>query len=71
MYLIIPVVLIFIDINLFTFVFSEDRNFQHIFKCNLNLFVKLSTIGCIFEKYSNKIKITFNRKNLRLQNNFD
>ena len=63
MYLFIPVIIIK-DINFFTFLLSEEKNVQHIFKCNLNLFVKLITITCIFEKYSNKNKINFNRKNL-------
>ena len=63
MYLFSPVIIILIII-------SEEKNVQHVFKCNLNLFVKLITITSNFEKYSNKNKINFNRKNLRLQNNF-
>ena len=68
-YLFIPFI-IDKDINFFIFLFSEEKNVQHIFKCNLYLFVKLITITGIFEMYSNKNKINFNRKNLRSQNNF-
>ena len=48
----------------FTLFFSE-KNFQHILEINRNLFIKSITITGIFEKYSNKNKINFNRKNLR------
>ena len=69
---VIPVFIIIIDKSLlFTFLLSEENTFQHIFKCSPNLFVKLITITSIFEKYSNKNNITFNRRNLRLQNKFD
>ena len=60
---IIPIVNIILNINLFTFFlilsFFRKNNFQHILKCNRNL-----TITGIFEKYSNKNTINFNRKNL-------
>ena len=50
--------------------FFSEKNFQHILEINRNLFIKSITITGIFEKYSNKNKINFNRKNLRLMNNF-
>ena len=40
--------------------FSEEGILQQIFKCNLNLFMKLITITSIIEKYLNKNKINFN-----------
>ena len=66
----ILVVNIILDINLFiyflsfTLSFFQKKNFQHILECNRNLFIKSITITDIFEKYSNKNKIDFNRKNL-------
>ena len=54
----------------FTLFFFSEKNFQHILEINRNLFIKSITITGIFEKYSNKNKINFNRKNLRLMNNF-
>ena len=50
--------------------FFRKKLFQHILEFNRNLFIKSIMITGIFEKYSNKNKIDFNRKNLRLQNNF-
>ena len=54
----------------FFFFFFSEKNFQYILEINQNLFIKSITITGIFEKYSNKNKINFNRKNLRLMNNF-
>ena len=68
---------IILDINLlnlfycfYSLFFFQKKNFQHILECNRNLFIKSITIEGIFEKYSNKNKINFNHKNLRLKNNF-
>ena len=61
---------IILDINLFNLLsffyslFFQKKNFEHILECNRNLFIQLITITGIFEKYSNKNKINFNRKNL-------
>ena len=63
---------IILDIYLLSFFYSlfSEKNFQHILEINRNLFIKSITITGIFEKYSNKNKNNFNRKNLRLMNNF-
>ena len=64
---------IILDIYLLSFFYSlffSEKNFQHILEINRNLFIKSITITGIFEKYSNKNKINFNRKYLRLMNNF-
>ena len=74
----ILVVSIIFGFNLFIYLLSffyslfffRNFFFQHILKFNHNLFIKSIMITGIFEKYSNKNKINFNRKNLRLQNNF-
>ena len=56
MYLLIPVIIIK-DINFFTFLLSEEKNVQHIFICNLNLFVKLITITGILKSIRIRIRL--------------